>query len=255
LPPPDGPGTLHGADVRRTTDGKGLVRALTLAELRHLDAGRWFDRKFAGERVPTLREVLELCRDKVDVLLDLKETGGEYARRVAAEVRQHGQPRRTIGGVRSAEQARLFRKVLPEARQLGLLPDPEALDAFAAAGVEMVRLWPKWVARDETLVAQVSKRGLRLHLNGTTGAEEEVRGLLRHGPDSLSADDPGRLTPTLARLAQGKSSRPLRSRPHPSVPGAVGSRRGRLLSRVAVCADVTQYRIRVRPAAGLTRCC
>src|SRR5262249_57066016 len=67
--------SLHDADVRRTTDGKGLVRDLTLAELRRLDAGRRFDRKFAGERVPTLREVLELCRDKVDVLLDLKETG------------------------------------------------------------------------------------------------------------------------------------------------------------------------------------
>ncbi len=194
--------SLHDADVKRTTDGKGSVRELTLAELRRLDAGSWFDRKFAGERVPTLREVLELCRDRADVLLDLKETGEEYIRRVVAEVRQHGQPARIILGIRKADEAERFRKLLPEARQLGLIPDPGALDAFAAAGVKMVRLWPKWVAKDPGLVARVRRLGLSLHLNGTTGAEDEVRALLLHRPDSLSADDPGRLRQTLGRLMQ-----------------------------------------------------
>src|SRR6516164_6579120 len=45
---------MHDADVSRTTDGKGKVRDLTLAQVQKLDAGSWFDKKFAGERVPTL---------------------------------------------------------------------------------------------------------------------------------------------------------------------------------------------------------
>src|SRR5438034_353456 len=35
--------SLHDADVKRTTNGKGLARNLTLLELRELDAGLWFD--------------------------------------------------------------------------------------------------------------------------------------------------------------------------------------------------------------------
>ena len=46
----------------RTTDGKGKVVELTLAEIKKLDAGTKFDAKFKGERVPTLREVLAGAR-------------------------------------------------------------------------------------------------------------------------------------------------------------------------------------------------
>ena len=117
---------MHDADVRRTTDGRGLVRDMTLAELRRLDAGRWFAPTYAGERVPTLREILDLCRGKIDVLIDLQEPGEDYCRRITAEVRAHGEPRRIVLGIRNVEHARAFRKLLPEARQLGLLPNPEA---------------------------------------------------------------------------------------------------------------------------------
>src|SRR4051794_20980331 len=44
---------VHDADLKRTTDGKGRVADHTLAELKKLDAGRWFDTSFTGERVPT----------------------------------------------------------------------------------------------------------------------------------------------------------------------------------------------------------
>ncbi|MBZ0251997.1 MAG: hypothetical protein K8I02_01540, partial [Candidatus Methylomirabilis sp.] len=50
------PVVIHDDDVRRTTDGRGLVKDLTLAELRRLDAGGWKDARFAGERIPTLEE-------------------------------------------------------------------------------------------------------------------------------------------------------------------------------------------------------
>jgi glycerophosphoryl diester phosphodiesterase len=72
---------VHDEDVQRTTDGKGKVANLTLAQLRKLDAGRWFDPAFAGERVPTLEEVFTLLRDrkasKILVALDLKVEGIE----------------------------------------------------------------------------------------------------------------------------------------------------------------------------------
>jgi glycerophosphoryl diester phosphodiesterase len=57
---------MHDATVDRTTDGSGLLRAMTAAEAGGLDAGD-------GERVPELRQVLELARGKVRVNVDIKE--------------------------------------------------------------------------------------------------------------------------------------------------------------------------------------
>ncbi len=50
---------IHDHDVARTTDGRGYVRALTLAELKRLDAGAPFGPEYAGQRIPTLAEVIE----------------------------------------------------------------------------------------------------------------------------------------------------------------------------------------------------
>src|SRR5687767_7844700 len=49
---------LHDATLDRTTSGTGPVAVLTLAEVQSLDAGSQFAPEFAGERVPTLAEVL-----------------------------------------------------------------------------------------------------------------------------------------------------------------------------------------------------
>ncbi|MDR7518350.1 MAG: glycerophosphodiester phosphodiesterase family protein [Armatimonadota bacterium] len=53
---------IHDATLQRTTNGRGYVRQTPLAELQRLDAGSWFHGRFAGERIPTLREVLEMVR-------------------------------------------------------------------------------------------------------------------------------------------------------------------------------------------------
>jgi len=63
---------LHDATVDRTTDGSGLVTEFTVAELRRLDAGAWFDARFASERIPTLVEVLTWAKWRVGLLLELK---------------------------------------------------------------------------------------------------------------------------------------------------------------------------------------
>ncbi|MBC8355249.1 MAG: hypothetical protein H8E66_25010 [Planctomycetes bacterium] len=67
---------IHDDTVERTTNGTGKVSELTLAEIQELDAGSWFNAKFAGEKVPTVEEVLKLVAEfrQHDVLIavDLK---------------------------------------------------------------------------------------------------------------------------------------------------------------------------------------
>src|SRR5262249_26273103 len=46
---------LHDETLDRTTNGRGRVAEKTLADVKKLDAGSWFDSKFSGTRVPTFR--------------------------------------------------------------------------------------------------------------------------------------------------------------------------------------------------------
>jgi glycerophosphoryl diester phosphodiesterase len=61
---------IHDPTVDRTTNGKGVVKQMTLQEIRRLDAGK-------DERIPTLREVLELSRNKIEVMIEAKGIGIE----------------------------------------------------------------------------------------------------------------------------------------------------------------------------------
>jgi len=67
------PVLIHDDTVDETTDGSGSVLSLDLAQLKRLDAGSWKDKKYAGERIPTLREALEFARGRVSLSLDLKD--------------------------------------------------------------------------------------------------------------------------------------------------------------------------------------
>lgn len=75
------PVLAHDATLERTTDVAQVfperatwnVAEFTLAELRLLDAGSWFDERFAGERIPTLREALRLFRQcELGMWIELK---------------------------------------------------------------------------------------------------------------------------------------------------------------------------------------
>jgi glycerophosphoryl diester phosphodiesterase len=57
---------IHDATVNRTTNGKGKISQLTLAEIKKLDAGK-------GEKIPILEEVINLIRGKCNLNIEVKE--------------------------------------------------------------------------------------------------------------------------------------------------------------------------------------
>ena len=68
---------IHDKSVDRTTNGKGLVADMTMAGLRQLDAGSWFGPEFAGEKLPTFEEVLDLAKNQTVLVIEIKEAGTE----------------------------------------------------------------------------------------------------------------------------------------------------------------------------------
>jgi len=68
---------MHDDRLDRTTDGTGPVADRTLAEIRRLDAGRWFSEAFTGERVPTLEACLDLVLSlDLGINLEIKPCAG-----------------------------------------------------------------------------------------------------------------------------------------------------------------------------------
>ena len=61
---------IHDETVDRTTDGSGYVEEKTLEELRRLDAG-------LGEKIPTLKEVIDTVKGKAKLVVELKKPGYE----------------------------------------------------------------------------------------------------------------------------------------------------------------------------------
>lgn len=86
---------IHDPTLKRTTGCDGLVKDYTLSQLRHLDAGAWFNPRFAGKRIPTLEDVLALARDRLLVNVEIKNLPYRYAgieARLLAAIRQNAFP-------------------------------------------------------------------------------------------------------------------------------------------------------------------
>jgi glycerophosphoryl diester phosphodiesterase len=89
---------IHDPTVDRTTDGRGRVAEMTLAQLRALSAGypSRFGAAHRGERVPALGEALALLKDRARVMVEIKpdavtdDAEGGVEARTIADVRKAG---------------------------------------------------------------------------------------------------------------------------------------------------------------------
>lgn len=79
---------IHDDTTARTTDRDWVVANRTLAELRTLDAGSWKGKTWAGERLPTLAEVLDLMPDAKRLYVEIK-TGPAIMEPLAALLENH----------------------------------------------------------------------------------------------------------------------------------------------------------------------
>lgn len=188
---------IHDDTVDRTTNGSGPVGSFTLEELQKLDAGSHFSPEYAGERIQTLREVLELCTEAgVGVVIELKHP--DY---------YPGLEEKVVGLVgemwlRGAENIWLIsfdheaiRRVrrLDQGIQLGYLFAPDVTD-FAPADDVVQAFCPYYVT-----ALQHPEQVQRTHAMGklvlvyTVNSEVEWQALAKAGVDGMVTDEPSKL--------------------------------------------------------------
>jgi len=66
---------VHDSDFMKLSKNPLKIWDASLDDLASIDIGTWFDSEFSSERVPTLAEVLRLCRDRIRVNIELKYYG------------------------------------------------------------------------------------------------------------------------------------------------------------------------------------
>lgn len=175
---------IHDAALERSTDGAGEIAALTLEAVRAADAGVRRGKAFAGERVPTLGEVLLLARGRLLVDIELKIAGIEA--RIAEAVRRAGMVEQTL-------VTSFLEEALAPARQaepgmaMGLLQQWPDVSRAADLGVDVYLPAVRALSTEE--MAFCRSRRLRV-VPWTVRTEDDARAALSHGVDGLIADDP-----------------------------------------------------------------
>ncbi len=126
---------IHDKTVDRTTNGTGEVTEMTLAEIRKLDAGSWFDPRFAGEKVPTLEEVFKLTRERqrtpVTIALNMKIISPGIEQNIVRLVEKYELFDQLFAFGQSSDSSRRFKEANPKLRTTVYLNDSEA-DQFTA---------------------------------------------------------------------------------------------------------------------------
>jgi glycerophosphoryl diester phosphodiesterase len=186
---------MHDGDVSRTTDGRGRIKEMTLAQVRELDAGAWFDPRFRGERVPILSEVLEWARGRIPLVIEIK--GDPLpARGIEEELLGMLRTRDMVDSVMAISfhhpSVRRLKELEP-ARATGILYTGRLVDPVAAARAALadsVRpAWSYWTRED---VEAVHAAGLSA---SAWNADDEpvMEYLVSLGIDSIGANYPDRL--------------------------------------------------------------
>lgn len=183
---------IHDDRLERTTDGHGLVGAATLAELRRLDAGAWRDARFAGQRIPTLDEVLAWARGRTRLAIEIKNGPNFYVRieeKVAALLDRHAMLDQALVISFDHHALRRLRQIEPRITT-GVLYAARPIDPVALASTSGATvLEPHWsyVTAEDVQVAHAA--GLRLAAWATSDPEV-LRRLIACGVDGIATDHP-----------------------------------------------------------------
>ncbi|RKX33646.1 MAG: hypothetical protein DRP71_09755 [Verrucomicrobia bacterium] len=187
---------LHDATLDRTTNGSGEVTDHTLAELQLLDAG-------GGEKIPTYEEVLGLVSGTgIKLLLDIKVSPALDKKKVVRLTEKHGLVLDVIVGARTLEDLNEFRRLNPNLRILGFEKSVDDIDSFVKAGVDIVRLWDRWIEADPSLVGMVHRMGRPVWVTAKDASRPKLEQLIKSGANGILSDYPEEMALLLKEMEQ-----------------------------------------------------
>ena len=186
---------IHDEHLDRTTTGTGLVVDHTLAELKQLDAGSKFDARFAGERIPTLDEVLVLVSQSsrpITLNIEIKSGILPYPNLecLAYEaVSRYGLLPRVIFSSFNHFAMRNLKQTYHGSR-IGLLYTAGLVDPWRYAQfLEAEALHPLFYSVDKSIIDDAHRAGVAVHAYTIDDVNDMVR-LAAYGIDAIITNRP-----------------------------------------------------------------
>jgi glycerophosphoryl diester phosphodiesterase len=179
--------SIHNDEVDGYAAGaKGAVKSLTFDEVRALDVGSRVGPEWKGAKIPTFEEILDLCKGKVGIYLDLKSAPIE---KLIPMIKQRGMEHDIVWYIGGA-QVHLLHKECPECVEM---PDPGAETALPALldSVKPRVVASSWGDLSKTFVEKCHAAGAIVIVDDK--GPETWQPMLEWGADGIQTDHPGDL--------------------------------------------------------------
>ena len=198
---------IHDEKVDRTCNGTGKVKDMTLAELKELDASAGFPGVYGVNRIPTLREYMELVKDEPLVTnLELKTNIYDYeglCEKVYDMIKEYNYQDRVI--ISSFNHYTVMRmKALAPELKYGFLSESWVLDTGEYCNRHGIPCYhPLRGNVIPELVKDMKDHGLEIN-TFTVNEEEEVRRFWELGVDGIIGNYPDMTKRVIAECEAAK---------------------------------------------------
>ena len=192
---------IHDETLDRTTDGKGEVSRVTLAEIQRLDAGSWFGPSFAGEAVPTLDEVLVEIEGRILLNVEIKSEAVPrgVVTKVASAIRDHRMTDQVVVSSFSPSALEEMHSVAPDIRTAVLYnvkyhKGQDAVEIVTDLGASVFNI------KRQRLTKKMRRRCFEHNIPVgiyTVNTPRRVRRLVKKGVNAIFTDHPDRLIEVL----------------------------------------------------------
>lgn len=186
---------IHDKMVDRTTNGSGVVSALSLADLKKLDAGSAHGAAFQGEKIPILAEVFEAIGEEIFINIEIKGTvtsSKKLTNNITKCVKNHNMTSRVLFSSYNPIALRQIAKLLPEVPR-GLLVYGGVMGFWARTCLRGLvphqTLHINRQSAEKNTIDRVQRQGRRVFVY-TVNAPSDIRRLIELGVDGIFTDDP-----------------------------------------------------------------
>jgi glycerophosphoryl diester phosphodiesterase len=186
---------IHDHTLERTTDGRGKVNQHTLDALKRLDAGSKFDNRFAGEKIPTLDEVIEEIGKDICINIELTNytsQNDDLIAVVADIVKRHPLVAGIMFSSFSWTNIRKIKQLLPH-YPVGLLASGGWMGTLARSRfflqLSSQYIHPRFDDVNESMMEREKARG-RLVNVWTVNEDDDIKRMIDLGVNMIMTDDP-----------------------------------------------------------------